>query len=128
MKVLNVLMKLLIAFLLVFQYFMSMIFKSDIPMNILDGDIGVILFIAFLIQLIIIVSTAINRNEVSYGLLVLFLLSLMIWGVDTINLMKLEGYKAYSLNAIGIYTSLINILYICIAKLQSEGQNWVLDK
>lgn len=114
----------MLLFLLLLQYFISILFKSDIPMNITDGDIISSIVITFVIQLINIFLLLNNcsKDSKNNGFTVIsFIFFLMIWLLDTIHLIKFQGPKEYILNVIGIYTVLMNIIYFFIGKFKFKS-------
>ncbi len=102
----ELLKSILVVILLSMQYLMSIIFRSDIPMNIKSGDIICIVVVSFLIQLIVIF---VNRNY--KFLFTAFLLFFIIWLIDTVHLLTFIGEKNYVLNIMGIYTIIISSIY-----------------
>lgn len=105
----------LITILLSIQYIITLLFKSDIPMNIDNEDIIYSLIILSFIQLIVMF---INKNYSMLKRILIF--AFIIWLIDTIHLIIFNGYKDYRLNLIGIYTVISNLLY-CIYKLKRNN-------
>lgn len=103
----------LLVILLFMQYITTLIFKSDIPMNITNEDIICSLFIVSLIQTI---TMIIDKNY--KNLLRILIIFFIVWLIDTIHLINFIGEKNYILNIIGIYPISINLVY-CICKLKS---------
>lgn len=106
----------LLIIVLSMQYMITLLFKSDIPMNIDNEDVIYSLLILTFVQIIIMF---INKN---YSILLKILLFfLIVWLVDIIHLISFNGYKDYRLDIIGIYTITSNLLY-CIYRLKFKKE------